>query len=488
MRLRTVIFGVYVAASAVGFAVLMAFLLWEVRPRYVESIRRTLQDTAGLVAGTLENRIRKLEEEPGAGVLAERWTDAFSELQSGAGSLRLSVSTRDGRVLFATPGEAEAPAGISWTSPLSYAHGDREESQRELRVSREVSWRGRVVALVRVERPLSSVQEWIANARWRILMAALAIAAAMVAAGWWVAQRVARSIERLTDYVETLRRSGQALPPESRALEIEQLSRAFEELRQALEGKAYVERYTQNLAHELKAPLTAIRGAAELLSENPPAEVRERFLSHLRAEVERIRLIVDRLLELAALENRTRPSETENLDLRRLAEDVCDEVRTSCQDAGVMLELRLPQTPVFVRAERWLVKQALANLVRNALDFSSQGGRVIVGVHADASGRVAECDTGIISGEIEARPIEEAATSARTTLYVEDEGTGVPDYALPRAFERFFSLPRPGTGRKSSGLGLSFVKEVARLHGGDARLENLPERGARASFTLRSVS
>lgn len=63
---------------------------------------------------------------------------------------------------------------------------------------------------------------------------------------------------------------------------------------------------------------------------------------------------------------------------------------------------------------------------------------------------------------------------------VEDNGPGIPDFALSRVFERFYSLPRPGTGKKSTGLGLALVREIAHLHGGDVTLLNRPEGGARA--------
>jgi len=70
----------------------------------------------------------------------------------------------------------------------------------------------------------------------------------------------------------------------------------------------------------------------------------------------------------------------------------------------------------------------------------------------------------------------------RVVFTVDDAGPGVPDYALPKVFERFYSLPRPGTERKSTGLGLALVREIAHLHGGDATLTNRPEGGARAEF------
>lgn len=69
-------------------------------------------------------------------------------------------------------------------------------------------------------------------------------------------------------------------------------------------------------------------------------------------------------------------------------------------------------------------------------------------------------------------------------VVVEDEGPGIPEYAKERVFERFYSLARPDTGRKSTGLGLNFVKEIAALHQGFVALENLPERGLRASMIL----
>ena len=72
--------------------------------------------------------------------------------------------------------------------------------------------------------------------------------------------------------------------------------------------------------------------------------------------------------------------------------------------------------------------------------------------------------------------------NAQVSFTVEDHGPGVPDYALPRVFERFYSLPRPGSTRKSTGLGLALVREIAHLHGGGAELDNRPEGGARAVF------
>jgi two-component system sensor histidine kinase CreC len=282
----------------------------------------------------------------------------------------------------------------------------------------------------------------------------------MIVAGWWIAARLTHSLERLTAYARSVRDGRPAAPPQSRAREIAELSRAFEEMRDTLEGRQHVERYTQTLAHEVKAPLAAIRGAAELLDENMPAEQRQKFLANIRTESARIQRIIERLLELSSLEARKELRQTETFSAAQLATDAADVVRPACAAKGVTLTLRAG-SDAKARGEGVLLREALVNLLQNAYEFSPAGGEMVLGWTV-ANGRVA--------------------------FAVEDNGPGVPDYALPRVFERFYSLPRPGTERKSTGLGLALVREIAHLHGGDATLVNRPEGGARAEFRVPEVS
>jgi len=316
--------------------------------------------------------------------------------------------------------------------------------------------RGELVGVVGVGRPLRSVQSFIATARWRLVAGGLAIAAIMVMAGWWVANRVAHSVERLTAYVQAVRDGRTLSPPVSRATEIAELVRAFEEMRTALEGKAYVERYTQTLAHEIKAPLSAIRGAAELLDENLPPVERAKFLANLRTESARIQQIVDRLLQLATIEARHGRLALAEVDLRALGQEVFSGALGTAAARKIVLAFPAGPTPR-VRGEKFLLVQAVTNLLQNALEFTPAGGAVTLFV-------------GVENG--------------RAVVTVDDSGPGIPDFALPRLFERFYSLPRPDTGRKSTGLGLSIVREVALLHGGEVRVTNRLEGGARAELRL----
>jgi two-component system sensor histidine kinase CreC len=115
------------------------------------------------------------------------------------------------------------------------------------------------------------------------------------------------------------------------------------------------------------------------------------------------------------------------------------------------------QRPV-VKGDRFLIAQALANLLDNAIDFSPPGGTLTVTI----------------------RPAPRAVEWS-----VQDQGPGVPDYAADRIFNRFYSLPRADTREKSSGLGLCLVKEVSELHGGTVQLTNVsPSGGCLACWTL----
>ena len=448
MKIRTAIFTVYVAASAAGFAVMMGLVLRDVRLRYVESMRRTLGDTAAYLASYVA---------PADG--EEDWARKLATLPPSSEVLRVFACDPGGRVLFDAAGRdagqiyARTMTGAGKLASENYTVVNVAEVGNELRVFAPVRRGGELLGWVGVGRPLSSVAEGVRAARWSLVGSGGAIALVMVMAGWWIAARLTHSLERLTAYVRTVRDGRPAAPPLSRATEIAELAGAFEEMRDALEGRQHVERYTQALAHEVKAPLAAIRGAAELLGEEMPEEQRQKFLGNIRNEAARIHQSVERLLELSSLEARKTLRQTEPVAAAELVAAAVAVLRPAYEAAQVTLTFS--GTAAALRGERVLLREALVNLLQNALDFSLAGGAVALSV---------------------------SAGSGRVTFTVEDGGPGVPDYALPRVFERFYSLPRPATGRKSTGLGLALVREIAHLHGGEASLTNRSTGGACATL------
>lgn len=445
MRIRTAIFVVYVAASAVGFAVLMRFMLAEVRPRYVTAVRQNLEETSRLLARAMDGK-----------ALAE----ARATL-GGTASFRARLVTDIGLVL--ADSHEQEPATGSWydMEPRSVRwmgeriiDGGTQQTDTEVVTAVPLRLSDSPATRLVLSRSFRSVDELIWAERRKLSAMALLIAAVMVVAGWWIAVRMTRPIERLTAYALSVRDGRPAKVPVSRAVEVAELARAFEQMRDALDGRQHVERYTQALAHEVKAPLAAIRGAAELLGEEMPAEQRGKFLNNIRSEAARIQQSVERLLELSSLEARKALRQTERIGVDELAREAAKTLRPACEAGRVTLTLDGGREgAAILEGERVLLREALVNLLQNALDFSPAGGAVTLRWTAEAG---------------------------RVVFSVDDNGPGVPDYALPRVFERFYSLPRPGTARKSTGLGLALVREIAHLHGGDVSLTNRPEGGARA--------
>jgi two-component system sensor histidine kinase CreC len=224
----------------------------------------------------------------------------------------------------------------------------------------------------------------------------------------------------------------------------------------ALAGRHQVSEYVQTLTHEIKGPLSAIRGAAELLQEPMPETDRQRFLSNIRRESLRIQELVDRLLELAAIESRHRLERVATIDLREVAEEVMQALRPIADGRRVALRLTsAPREPALIEGDVFLVQRALSNLVDNAIDFSPADSTV----------------------EIELR-----TTPREVEVEIRDRGPGIPEYAQAKVFDKFFSLARPHSSKRSTGLGLTFVQAVVRMHQARVSLANAADGGTIAKL------
>jgi two-component system sensor histidine kinase CreC len=435
-------------------------------------MEESLVDTSVLLASVVETRLAA-DGVNGDGlrrVFAAARDHGFVatvfSLRKTAVDLRVYVMDARGRVLFDSTGRDEGRDYSRWNDVARTLRGeygarssrDRpgDDDSQVIYVAAPVHQDGRIAGVVSVGKPTHGINALVAAARRKVLLGAALGGVGLLLALLLVASWVIAPLERLTDYARAVRDRRPAAPPQLPGRTLRELGTAFEEMRDALEGRQQVERYTQALAHEVKAPLAAIRGAAELLGEEMPAEQRGRFLGNIRSEVARIQQIVERLLELSSLEARKVLRHAERLEASALLAEAGAGLSPAFEAARVALAVE-GGAGVWLRGERALLREALVNLLQNALEFTPAGGSVALRAEA-ASGRV--------------------------QMSVADTGPGVPDYALARVFERFYSLPRPGSGRKSTGLGLSLVREIAHLHGGEAGLANRPEGGALATLWI----
>jgi two-component system sensor histidine kinase CreC len=481
------IFVVYLAAVAVVLYRVTA----DLDPRYRESAEETLVDTAQLLATLLERNtfdgvIPTDDLERTLKHLAQRpvYAKIFG-IEKTKVDLHVYVTDRNGFVLFDSRG-ADTGEYLAWRdvhltlqgdygarttledpsdprSAVMYVGAAIRERQAERAGERSAGGKAQadeIVGMVAVGKRVSDFNPFIQNAREKILLVGVISTAAfalllLIATVWLV-----RPFGLMADLWRAVRREGGTPLAMGRRL-AQALRAAFAETRDTLAGRSYSDEYVQTIAHELKSPLAAIRGAAELLREPMPEEARARFAGNIEDQVARSQALIERLLELSALERRGALTRVEPLSLAALARQAQDEVLPFALLRQVAIEATLDDG-VQVVGDGFLLQRAIANLLRNAVEFSPAGSRVTL-------------------------VVDDQRQNARLT--VRDRGPGLPDYARDRIFDKFYSLPRPDTCKKGTGLGLAFVKEVAALHGGQIRLANHADGGALATLTLpRRVS
>lgn len=488
MKIGLRVFLGYFLIVALAALLLARVFVAEVKPGVRQAMEDTLVDTANVLAelatddliagrindGNFARRVRALR---GRDFGAEIW--GFGKRAS---NYRLYVTDARGIVVF----DSDAIDGKGGDLGRDYSrwndvyltlrgrYGARstlsdpaDENSSVMHVAAPIhDDAGRIVGVLTVAKPNRAIEPFIMRServvrRGGLLLLGAALLVGLVAA-WWLS----RQLGSLRRYANAVTAGERATLPET-AGEFDELGRALETMRNKLEGRQYVEQYVHALTHEMKSPLAAIRGSAELLehastaqSDGQPAMTegdRVRFAASIRAQADRLAQMIDKLLALAAVEHRQRLEHPEPLDPVELAAAAAGQCAPGLARAGVTLRLDAPDGLPPVSGDAFLLCQALVNLIDNATDFSSK------------------------SDEIELR-IERDEGALH--FVVADRGPGVPGYALPRVFERFYSLPRPAGGSRSSGLGLCFVAQVAVLHGGHATLANRDDGGAMAILVV----
>ncbi|MDZ4082951.1 MAG: two-component system sensor histidine kinase CreC [Bdellovibrionales bacterium] len=452
----------------------------EMRPMLLEAVELTLIDASRILAseiaeqaeksGQLKASIKDLEKSFARLVNTSFPHRNSSDLESHR-DLRVYVTDEKAEVVFdSKSGESVGKDFSNWRDinlTLKGKYGARATRQNPDDAATSIHFiaapiivNGKTIGAVSIGKPVDSVATQIRRNKFRVLLIffltlILSLPLAYIASGL-----IARPIQRLKKYVELRRAGMSATYPRLADDEIGSLAIAFEDLREKLEGKKYVETYVHNLTHEMKSPLTGIVGAVELLQRSQLEEKdRTHLLGNIQTEAKRLHDLAERLLELASLEARTGKLKLESFDVGLLVDEVLESFFTQARTLGVALRSEVPDG-VSLFAERFLVWQCLSNLIQNSLDFSSEGSGTIT--------------------------ISVARQDGTVKLVVRDEGVGFPDFALDRATERFFSMERPRTGKKSSGLGLSFVEQCMALHGGTVKLQNANPKGAIAELTFKA--
>lgn len=500
-----------------------------VKPTVKQVIEDTLLDTSKLMAASLQEPLQSgtLYDESYQSSLDKAFVGQLAEDNSKTtydkktySSFRIYVTDNKGIVIYDSlpeSGNAEGEDYSRWNDIYLTLRGQygvrstvRDHQKRDSSIMYVaqpiVDNTGQTIGVVSVGKPVASVLPYLDNTRERMLITALLVSIiALMLAGlvaWWLKQ----SITLVTKYTGTLAEDTQK-PYFYLGHELNTLTDTIETMKHRLENKAYVNDYVHTLTHELKSPLTAIRASGELLEDDElDVEDRQMLIQTVGEQSIKMQLLIDRLLLLAKVEQPTFRLNRQPIALLPLLQSLVKDNTVQLQQqhlAPISLYINdktldedrkllsgvLAQTTVY--ADRFWLGQSLQNLLDNAIHFAES------------------CITITILTATEPHFV---------TIDIVNDGKPIPDYALTKAFDRYFSLSHQrlmtpnvnqsysdtcaqnknntfsGAPKKGTGLGLTLVKQVVEHHGGSVSLNNIITEsneqlisGVKVSITLPLV-
>ena len=290
--------------------------------------------------------------------------------------------------------------------------------------------------------------------------AASLLVAALV--GGWLARRITRPLETAeaaTRRIAAGDLAARVSVPADSDPEAASLARSINTMAATLARSQGLERqFLMSVSHDLRTPLTSIRGFAEAISGGTATDA-ARAARVIAAEARRLERLVGDLLDLAKLDARQFSFHPQPVDVCEVVRDTVEGFERSAQEAGVAIDLRVPDHALVADVDPDRLAQVVANLVENGLKF--------------AASRI----------EVRAAPDGDGATIAVT-----DDGPGVPTDDLPRVFERLYQSTRTPARQVGSGLGLAIVAELVSAMGGRVDALAGAKGGTRFSVSLSGAS
>jgi signal transduction histidine kinase len=218
------------------------------------------------------------------------------------------------------------------------------------------------------------------------------------------------------------------------------------------------ERFLHSITHDLKNPLSAIAGVAELLKRNWKGEMTEledRYFSVMKSESERLMGMINDILDLARIEAGMMELNVEEFDISEMARDICDTFSAHAENSGLKLVPDVTANGVVVNADPKLIKRVLVNLLGNALKYTPSGGKVTISTGEEAD---------------------------KVRVSVTDTGKGIPEEWHEKIFDRFQRIKNQIKG--GAGIGLNVSREIVEVHGGRIWIESEIEKGSSFIFEL----
>mgnify|MGYP000050066145 CR=1 FL=1 len=452
----------YVALISCSIILVLNIFYDDIKPSIRQTSEETLVDSANLMAEFSAPYL--LNEERSIGDI-EQIFEAFKQRQLNATiwshlkqntNLNFYITDNEGQVLFHSSDKSQQGKDYSeWldvSRTLAGEYGARttridpdNDLTGSMYVAAPIMSGNTLIGVITLIQTHQGIQQFMGPAQTKILVVGGLLLLTLIILGLVLARWFNNMLKRLTIYVKKIRLGDTVEPLKLNDPNFNKLSDTLYKMRQDLDGKAYIEQYVHTLTHELKTPLSAISAAAQILESDLDAIQKQKFITNIETEVQRSKQLIERLLLLASIENQQHQM-FKRIDFECLINEEIEAFHSLLATKNIRIKLSKPENfQGYVDGDEFLLRMAVRNLLDNAIDFSFND--VVLNVWLES-------------------------TYSNIEMRIINQGDAIPSYALPRLFERFFSTPRPSTGRKSSGLGLCLVNEIAHLHGGKVSLNN----------------
>ena len=459
----------------------------EVKPGVRQAMEDTLVDTANVLAelaakdvktGNIANGdfAQGLSQYQARANYPNKSLADISGIRKQTADYRVYITDNKGIVIFDSANLALGQDYSKWNDVYLTLHGKYgvrsspvvigdKHSDTIMYVAAVIKDGQKIIGSLTVAKPNRTVLPFIERAQSKIIRWGALLFVLSIAIGALFTWRFTNKINKLRDYAISVAKGEKAVPPTSSNDELTDLANAMQTMRSELDGKLYVQESVQHLTHELKSPITAIQAALEIISPNMPPADQTHFLAQIKAQSERVQTIIQNMLGLASLEHQQQLQQVSFVSLDGLLRTQIGLLSSKAAQRAIQFKTNQfkteKSTNISLQVDSFLLGQAIYNLLENALDFSQDNSEITVSITENTS---------------------------QVSIAIHDGGSGIPEYALTKIFDKFYSLPRPehtpNAGQKSTGLGLNFVQEVVKLHGGNVTLNNHPDGGVIAIISL----
>jgi heavy metal sensor kinase len=431
---------------------------------YLRIEQRLLQDARFLVDLQLKQLSENLAAQPSDDAALAQYAERSTTAAGPDLKLGLQLFDPSGRLRLASGTLAQNPVPLPARLPA-----DPDE-----RVARHVDFPGEKYPYLVLTRRLPAggavqgavyLRRFIRNARGvrDIFFWALPLAGVLtLALGSWLVRGSLRPIAAMTRAAQRV--SGthleERIPTTGSGDELDQLANTLNDMMGRIRHSVErMQRFSANAAHELRTPLSALRSRLEVtLEQARSADEYRKILGETAEQVASLSDSVHAMLRLAQSEAGLPPEHRVPVRIAPLVEEVVDFFGLLAEEQGLALERGAFDEATVSGEPAWL-RQAVANLVDNAIRYTPEGGRI----------------------EVSAQRDPEAGT---VSISVADTGPGIEAAELERIFEPFHRVRGETAAGPGAGIGLALAREIARAHGGDVSVESAPGRGSRFSVRL----